>query len=88
MFISRTDSERASGDGDLLSLLLFEPKEDEKFFPTSIRADKKKACTFYLTEMSQHQHRRPAKLYGACTVPTGSESGSLCIRPRVSWDSR
>ena len=64
MFISRTDSERASGDGDLLSLLLFEPKEDEKFFPTSIRADKKKACTFYLTEMSQHQHRRPAKLYG------------------------
>lgn len=62
LFLNHSDE---SSDGAaLLPLLLFEPKADERAFPESIREDKKKACAFYMTEMSRMQHRRPAKLYG------------------------
>jgi SpoVK/Ycf46/Vps4 family AAA+-type ATPase len=49
---------------ELLPLLIFEPKDDERTFPKSIREDKKKACAFYMAEMSRQQHRKPANLYG------------------------
>ncbi len=62
MFLNRTD--QSSNGGELLSLLMFEPKADERIFPESIREDKKKACEFYLAKMSRRQHSRSTDLYG------------------------
>ena len=62
MFLNR--GEESADTGELLSLLMFEPKADERVFPESIREDKRSACAFYMSEMSRQQYRRPAKLYG------------------------